>query len=593
MLTREETVLQEQAEQALAAGRPADALASYRRLLHNVRVLGGVFEKWVAGMLSACRALGKRQMAGILLLAQRRFDEALACFDPATDPYEWALCAEALGRYAEASAAFRAADLPVLAAMALEKAQDASGAAVKWQVVLGHERLRGHAYQTALVHFNLARVWRQMGATAQARQETAITQRLLEACADDFETQGESERALDCYGAWLRLGRDSGSFEDVAEGTLNSIRILAASQQRFLVLQYYDDFLQLASTVGEWHAAASLAVEAADFSASLGPPYQRHYQQRALSLWHEAARQNLLAKGPVEVSENAFVAGVDVAASLGDLHMIGRLYTALAELDLAEAKRARYAAWATRYREAAPNLSVEAPPMEHWRRQDAYPEVWLQDLVEWELTGHPAWTLERLVVAPLALVSSSRAALCALLVVIDKDGSPDDASCAAELALALGEVMVYDVIQPIEELARHTAALVRAAATAAAGRTPHRRSFGIIRRSLADQDGTVRREAVQALRSLSYCDAFASLARFFRESVDPEARLAALDAIGKIDTLEAGLFLVDVVRQDGGEAGQRALAFLRGRPGLANMVRHAMAMETGAVKKALESLLQE
>ena len=98
---------------------------------------------------------------------------------------------------------------------------------------------------------------------------------------------------------------------------------------------------------------------------------------------------------------------------------------------------------------------------------------------------------------------------------------------------------------------------------------------------------------MQALRSLSFHDAFASLARFFRQSVDPEARLAALDAIGKIHSLEAGLFLIDVVRQDGGEAVQRALAFLRGRPGLTSMVRHAMSMETGAVKKALEGLLQE
>ena len=593
MLTQEETALQEQAEQALRADRPADALASYRRLLQNVRVLGGVFEKWLTGMLAACKALGKRRMAGILLLALRRFDEALASFDVETSPFERALCAEALGRYGEAAAAFRAANLPALAAMALEKAQDASGAAVQWQAVLRHEGLRGHVYQAALVHFNLARVWRQMGATAQARQETTITRRLLEACADDFETQGESDRALDCYGALLRLGKDAGSFEDVAEGTLNSIRILEASQQRFWVLQYYDDFLELASTVGEWHAAATLAVEAADFSASLGPKYQRHYQQRALSLWHEAARQNLLAKGPVEVSENALVAGVDVAASLGDLHMIGRLYVALAELDLGEAKRARYAAWATRYREAPPSPSVEAPPTEHWRRQDAYPEVWLQDLVEWELAGHPDWTLARLVAAPLTLVSAGRAALRALLVATDVDAGLDDTSRAAELALALGEVMVYDVIQPIEELSRHPAALVRAAAAAAAGRTPHRRSFGIIRRALADPDGTVRREAVQALRSLSFHDAFASLARFFRQSVDPEARLAALDAIGKIHSLEAGLFLIDVVRQDGGEAVQRALAFLRGRPGLTSMVRHAMSMETGAVKKALEGLLQE
>ncbi|HEX7599761.1 MAG TPA: hypothetical protein VF518_16205, partial [Polyangia bacterium] len=533
-LTRSETALQEQAEQALHAGRPAEALVCYRRLLHNHRVLGGAFETWLLGMLAAYQAQGRQPLAGIILLALRRFDEAQACFDRKENPFEWGLCAEATGRHQDATAAFRAAGLPALAAMALERAQDPAGAALEWQAVLGHGRLRGRAYETALVHFNLARVWRQTGANAQARQEAVTTQRLLEACADEFETRGEGERALCCYGVLLRLGKDTGSFENVAEGTLNSIRLLAASQQRFWVLQYYDDFLEFASAAGEWHAAATLACEAADFSASLNARTDRHYRQRAMSLWHEAARQNLLCHGPIEVSENSLVAAIDVAASLGDRPMIGRFYAALAELDLGEAKQARYAELAARTRDAPPSPPIAGPPVEHWRRQDAYPEVWLQDLVEWELTGHPAWTLERLLVAPLTLVASGRAALRALVVLADEEAATDDTRRNAELALALGEVMAYEVLAPLEELAVHPAALVRAAAAAAAGRTPHRRSFGIVRRGLADAEATVRSEAVQALRSLHFRDAFPSLAWFFRESADPEARQAALESIGKI-----------------------------------------------------------
>jgi tetratricopeptide (TPR) repeat protein len=592
-LARSETVLQEQAKQALQGGQPAEALVCYRRLLRNCRALGGAYENWLRGMLAAYQAQGRQPMAGIILLALRRHDEAQACFDRSENPFEWGLCAEAMGRHQEAATAYRAAGLYALAAMALERAQDPAGAALEWQAVLGHGRLRGRAYETALVHFNLARVWRQTGANAQARQEAVTTQRLIEACADEFETQGEGERALCCYGVLLRLGKDTGSFENVAEGTLNSIRLLAASQQRFWVLQYYDDFLELASAAGEWHAAATLACEAADFSASLNVKTDRHYRQRAMSLWHEAARQNLLGNGPIEVSENALIAGIDVAASLGDLHMIGRFYAALAELDLGEVKRARYAELATRNRAAQPSPPAVPPPVEHWRRQDAYPDVWLQDLAEWELTGHPAWTLERLLVAPLTLVASGRAALRALLVVADEDAEPDHTRRSAELALAMGEVMAYEVLAPIEELAAHPAALVRAAAAAAAGRTPHRRSFGIVRRGLADADATVRREAVQALRSLHFRDAFPSLAYFYRESVDPEARQAALDSIGKIDTLEAGLFLIEVVRQDAGETGERALAFLRGRPELASLIHHAAMVETGPVQRALKTLLQE
>jgi HEAT repeat protein len=136
--------------------------------------------------------------------------------------------------------------------------------------------------------------------------------------------------------------------------------------------------------------------------------------------------------------------------------------------------------------------------------------------------------------------------------------------------------------------------LVRAAAAAAAGRTPHRRSFGIVRQALADSDATVRREALQSLRALHFRDAFASLAQLFRESADGEARQAALHAIGQIDTLEVGLFLIDVARQDPGAAGETALRYLRGRqtPGLASMIHHAAMVESGSVRKALEALLE-
>ena len=594
MLTREESELQERAELALREDRPAEALGCYRRLLNNVRALGGAYEAWLAGALAACRKLDQRRSEGILLLALRRFDEAQACFDATRSPYERALSAEAAGRFQDAAAGFRLANLPVSAAMVLERAGDGPGALIEWRAALRHERMRGHPYQTALVHFNLARVLRTSG-DAQALAETTTTQRLLEACADEFETQGEGDRALVCYGVLLRLGKDAGSFENVAEGTLNTIRLLASSEQRLLVLQYYDDFLEFASEMGEWHAAALLACEAADFSVSLGSRYQRHYRQRAVSLWHEAARQNLLLSGPVEVSENALVASIDVAASLGDLHMIGRLYSALAELDLSATRKARYADLATRRREVSPSPPAEPPPLEHWRRQDAYPEIWLQDLVEWELAGHPSWVLARVLVLPQALVATSRAALRALLVTADEDFSLSKASLSAELALALGELMVYEALSPIEDLANHPAALVRAAAAAAAGRTPHRRSFGIVRRALTDTDATVRREALQALRALHFRDAFASLARLFRESADAEARLAALDAIGRIDALEAGTFLLDVVRQEPGATGETALRCLRGRqtPGLARMIHHAAMVENGPVRTALESLLQQ
>jgi tetratricopeptide (TPR) repeat protein len=591
MSTENFAAVRAQAEQDLRQGRPAEAVTGLRRLLENVDVLGGTYEQWLAMSLVGYRSLGRRAAAGYVLMTLRRFDEARACFDPAEQTFAWALCAESLGQSRQAADAFRAADTPTLAAMALQRAGDLSDAIAAWRGILVHPRLRGRPYQTALVHFNLARVLRAAGEKAMAQPEEAACQRLLEACADDFETQGERERALDCYGALLRLGRDAGSFENVAEGTLNSIRLLHESEQRLLILQYYDDFLELAAQTGEWHAAAMLAGEAADFSAKFALPFDRHYRQRAMSLWHEAARQNQQAGGPVEVSQNALLAGIDVAASLGDLLMIGRLYGALAELELPPARKARYAALAARHANG-PSAAIEAPRSQHWLREDAYPEVWLSDLVEWELAGNPERVLARLLVDSSALITARRAVLRALLIVADPE-TADPVRGRAELALALGRPMMYETLRPLEELAGDPSALVRAAAVAAAGQTPHRRSLGMVRRALADGDATVRREALQAVRALCFRDALPALVRLYRDDADPEVRQAALESIGKIDTWEAGLFLLELARQDAGRDGQTALGLLKGRQNLAGALARALATETGSVRAALQALVTE
>jgi tetratricopeptide (TPR) repeat protein len=580
---------QAQAERALREGRPAEAVALYRGLLDNVGVLGGIYERWLEGLQSAYRLAGQRTLAGYVLLGLRRFEEAQACFDPKQHAFAWALCAQGLEAWPEAAIGFVAADAPALAAVASERAGDLAGANQYWRAVLAHPRLHGRAYETALIHFNLARVLRAADEKAEAQKQAVLCQRLLESCADELETQGERERALDCYATLLRLGRDTGSFENLAEGTLNSIRLLHESEQRLLVLQYYGDFLDQAAQAGEWHAAAVLACEAGDFAAKLGLPFERHYRQRAVSLWHEAARQNQQSGGPVEVSHNALLAGIEVAASLGDLYMIGRLYAALAELDLSPAHKQRYAELAARHA-GSPSATIEPPASQHWRREDAYPEVWLSDVIEWELGGNPERVLARLLVDPSALVTARRAALRALLIAVDDD-APDPVRRRAELALALGRPMMYETLRPIEELAKDPSSLVRAAAVVASGQTPHPRSFGIIRRALADDDASVREQALQAIRALCFRDALPALVRLFRERADPEVRQSVLESIGKIDSLEAGLFLLDLARQDPGPLGQTALALLRGRQNLAGAITQAMSTETGSVRDALQALV--
>src|SRR5262249_24089667 len=154
--------------------------------------------------------------------------------------------------------------------------------------------------------------------------------------------RGEILRAVECYVLLIHLGRETGSFENVAEGYLNSIRILVRDDRKPLAFQYYDDFLSFAVERKEWYAAATLAREIAAYAVKTGYVYERHYLARAAELWEATATHNEAAGGPVDLSENALHAAIDVAVSMNDHALVARLYEALAALPLAPKRRARY-----------------------------------------------------------------------------------------------------------------------------------------------------------------------------------------------------------------------------------------------------------
>jgi hypothetical protein len=603
MLDRDGTVdrqhldVKDRADRALRAGNPGEALPLYTSLLRQVTVLeAGLYESWLDGAAAAYRALNRMREAGYALLALRRFGEAERCFSPERDPHAWALCAASQGRPREASRALAAAGHTAQAAMAVEASGDWGAARQLWEAVLAEDRLRGRPYEAALVSFNLGHALRRLGDAEGARRTMAATQTQLEELADDFETRGDRERAFDCYAVLIRLGKETGSFENVSEGYLNAIRLVTEADYRAeTVLEYYEDFLELAASCQEWHAAALLALDAADLSLRLGLAYERHYRQRAASLWNEAARHNAAAGGATEISENALVAAVDAAASAGDLAGVGHIYATLAELPLPAARRERYAALARRYKGVATeSLPAGQPFPEHFRRKYAYVDVWRQDLIEWELGGRPLPVLVQLVADRVDLVQSERHAVRALLLCGEERFSLSDPAAAAELALALGQIRAYPILRTLEPLAGHHSARVRAAAMAAAAKVPHERSFGILRHGLADSDETVRLEARRALRTMTFRNALQPLVRLYRDSKDEGVRQTVVEAVADIGRREAGLFLLDIVRGESGpiaELAARRLRNFRSAAELAPLVRHLLETERPQVREALAPML--
>jgi len=593
--TREEIELRERAERALRIGRPGEALALFRTLLRRTTVFeAGLYESWLEGALSAYQALGRGREAGYVLLALRRFADAEQAFDAERTPVEWALAASRQGHRREAATVLANAGFSALAALELDAAGEAGAAAALWEKLLDDPRLYDRPYETALINYNLAEARRRQGDQPGARQASIRTQEMLEALADAFERRGQRERSFDCYGILLRLGRDTGSFENVSEGYLNAIRLLSADDQKFYVLQYYEDFLAYAIQAKEWHAAATLAREAADYCGRVGLLYERHYRQRAASLFSEAARHVLGQRGPPEMAENALVAAIDVAAGLGDLSLCGDLYAAAADLNLPAKRKDRYAALATRFRGKGERRAPGPSFPEYLRRTDAYQDVWRQDLVEWELDGRPIPVLTHIVVERVDHAPFSRAALRALLTCMDERGRLDEAGIASDLAHALGAVQVYEVLRPLEDLALHAEAGVRAAVMAAVSQVYCKRSFGVVRQGLVDSDEMVRTHALRALRALHFRDGLDPLSRIFREFSEEAVRLAALEAIADIGNLESGYFLLETVRREQGTIRDRAFARLRGIqiPELTAALRHAASIESGQVRRALEDLVR-
>jgi hypothetical protein len=605
MATPEDPELRQRAERALRGARWREALGLYAKLLEKVEIFDARrYDGWLEGALAAYEALGRTGEAGYVLFGLRRFAEAQRHFPAGERPLEWALAASRLGHHAEAARVLSEAGHPVLAAFELEEAGAHAAARHEWERVVRDARLAGLPYEMALAHFRLGQALLRTHDAASAARELATTQRLLETVADDAETRGEIDRALDCYRLLIRLGRDTGSFENVAEGYLNSIRILQRQDlKKSYAAQFYDDFLTFAVERKEWYAAATLAREAAAYAVKKGLVFERHYLARAAELWEATATHNEAAGGPVDLSENALHAAIDAAVTMNDHALVARLYGVLAALPLAPKRRARYQRLAARGPGGLAAPLVRAPGFpEYLRSGDAYQDASRQDLVEWALAGDPTAVLTRLMVgADRGKDGGSsheerkvwRLALRGVLIANVPGFTLDDARATAELALALGKVAIYPVFRALEELAGHAAPEVRAAVMASVRDNYLPRSLRIVHRGLADPSPLVSEEALRSLRWLGFRDGFDSLALVFREAKEDRVRLAVLDAMVNVETFEAGVFLLDVVRQEGGALAAAAAERLAVFPGddLLPVLRQALEVETGERRAALEHIL--
>lgn len=556
----------DQAEAFVQQGRWMEAEKHYRDLIGQTHVINYEYDDWLRRLGEIYRHLNRPREAAFVFLYLHYFDMARGQLHADEHIALRARLAEIEKKWNEAAQLYQRAKLPVHAAVAFEKAKQFTEATAAWKALLHTVGLAQRPYEAALVHFNygLAAVRLEAG-SGEARRALIESQRKLEQVADDFEQVGELERAFDCFQILLKLGKESAQFENLAEGYVNCIRVLREDNLKFYVLQYYEDFIKLALERGELHAAATLYQEAAAFAARAGLPYDRHYQHKSALTWMRCADKFIETGVPVQMTENALLAAASQHSAVGDYPAVRECFEKLAGLELPDRARKRFSTIAQRYKGlAAPPVELPGLP-DYLKQQHAYADIWFVDLLEWEMDGDP-FAVAASIVGDLRYPNGiRRRALVVLLTLADAQArnAANETETLVHVAELLGELQSYAALSPLEKLYASQDPTIRRAAVRALRYLYFKRSFVIVRKALADPDTQVRDAAQTAIGGLHFPHAFNPLARIYRESNDARVRSSALTSIGKIQTVEAGEFLVMVLRQEAGTLRDAAYAALQ------------------------------
>ncbi|MGH7295090.1 MAG: HEAT repeat domain-containing protein, partial [Polyangiaceae bacterium] len=466
---------------------------------------------------------------------------------------------------------------------------------------LAHVTERGDdAYVAALVRFNLARCAKQCGDGRQSREAIVASVRLLEEAADHFESIGQRERAFDCFGVLVQIGRESGAFEDVLEGYVNCIRILREDHLKSFALRYYEESIATAMERGETSAAATLAREASDYARSLGlASASTGYSVRQAELWRALAKQHLARGAPPEIAENALLASILASGEVGQWAHVGALYRELSELDLEQTRREHYARVAGRY------TTMKDEPLEtssaHAGAADQdthFTEVWHVDVIEWEQQGSAAEACAEVLLDKRWPDLIRRKAMLARLTALPLESTRDDASIArvdARLRLAeqLAQLQLYAVLSPLERLFARDERRVKIAVLHALQTLFFKRSFVTVRAALRDRDGPVAEQACKAVEALYFQHAVDPLSRILRESPDPAPRASALKALARIDMVEAAEILLGVLEHGAPAERMAALSALKATRGgkFVELARATMPTARNGLKATLQEIL--
>jgi len=556
-------VLWVRAEAAMRAGRWNDALTQLRSLIQVVDRIDFEYEEWLRAMAEALRALGMQRDAAACraylgstdVPGQAQLDRLRAELEAGSGDLQavrlFGIYLSRAGHHRQAAEWFELASMPIHRAIELERAGLDAEAAELWAQLIdgrGAERLHDRPYEQALVRINYGLCLDRLE-SERARQALAEATTAVEEVADRFETDGLRERAFDCYQLLARIGLETGGFENVAEGYLNSVRILRDDALKLDALRLYEAFVTLARRSGEFHAVAGILREAAEYCSRVGLPYGDDLRLRAGEAWVKAAEEAAGHAHPVQIVENAYLAAAESYVSVRAFRQAAEVYARVAKLEIKG--RERYRRLLQRLGKSPEDAPRPVPVPEFLKRLPDYEEVWYVDLAEWELEGDPA-LIAAGVMADRRFPDYVRRQSLLLVLELGKRAADERQRSQVDVVRRLQGIRAYPVIAALERMYETGSVAVRREVAEALGALRFKRSFSTLAKALRSDDAEVRKRAADAISNLYFPHAFDRLRRVFEARDLPDAqdaRLAALRAIGRINTVEALDFLCDRLRE--------------------------------------------
>lgn len=456
---------------------------------------------------------------------------------------------KALNKQLEAGERFFELELYALSGVEYEKGGDYRRAKLSWEKFIQKYFSSAPTYILGLSYFNLGRVMLKGGDKGESIKFIMQAIELLEEAADGFEALGLRDRAFDCYQVIKAIGEVTESFENIAEGYFNAIRVLKQDNLKYYALKHYEDFYRIALDYREFHAGAAIMEEASRFCENNSLPYTASYKYRSGLSWIKAGEELIKSGQSPYLAENAFLAAVDCFNSLGMMGQVGECYHRLSNLPLEKEKIDRYSKL---YQEMKDNVIEDSfPPnidLSFLQKFEPYPEVWNFDTVEWEMKGD-------LLLVVLDILSDKRMPTVSrrygMIVGILLCEFSEPLEVIYDILEALCATRSYNVLSVIESLFE-TYINYNELVSAIIERLPllpFKRSFNLIFKALRllEKDYSNKRlyrAILNAIRGLSIGLALDQLIKIFYNYGVPPIREAVISSIGRIINPDATEFLL-------------------------------------------------